>query len=279
MNAINSLLTTLAEQLLMPFAGWPPQVGLIFWSAVAGVLMAWVFGRTSNQKALKEVADRIRAQLLAVKLFKDDLGITFRCQVVLMKATGLRLWHSLPPMLVLIVPFMFILSQLALRYEHRPLLPGEQATVEVQLAPSSWPRHNELNIEETAGVTVATDPVHDAAKHAVYWRVSPQRASTAILRWQLGDQVIEKRLAVAQDSVRVQQVSVRRPGPGWWDRLLFPAEAGFDATSAVQAVVIHHLESKQTTPLFGINVPWWATFLIISMLAALVARPFLRVHF
>ena len=57
------------------------------------------------------------------------------------------------------------------------------------------------------------------------------------------------------------------------------AEAGFDATSAVQAVVIHYLEAKQTTPLFGINVPWWATFLIISMLAALVARPFLRVHF
>ena len=128
-------------------------------------------------------------------------------------------------------------------------------------------------------MTVDIGPLRDAENHAMYWRVSPQTASPAILRWHWGDQVIEKRLAVAQDPSRVQQVSVRRPGPGWWDRLLYPGEAGFDSDSAVQAIVIHQLEDKQTTPLFGVNVPWWATFLIVSILAALLARPFLRVHF
>ncbi len=114
MNAINAILTQLAEFLLSPFAS-RPLIGLLFWSVVAGVLMTFAFGKTSSQRGLQRAADQTRSELLAIKLFKDDLGVVFRSQIGIFKATGLRLLYSLPPMLVLIIPFFLILSQLGLR--------------------------------------------------------------------------------------------------------------------------------------------------------------------
>jgi hypothetical protein len=29
----------------------------------------------------------------------------------------------------------------------------------------------------------------------------------------------------------------------------------------------------------GLDVPWWLTFLVLCMIAALIARPFLKVQF
>ncbi|MHC4130284.1 MAG: hypothetical protein ACYSUA_19405, partial [Planctomycetota bacterium] len=115
MNWINARLTAAGDFCLAPFASWPPLVVLIAVSVVAGVGMTVVFRYTSNQRALRAVARRTKAQLMCLRIFKDDLGVAIRCQGSLIKAIGLRLWHSLPPMLVLIVPFVFILTQLALR--------------------------------------------------------------------------------------------------------------------------------------------------------------------
>ena len=96
MDTLNSLLTTVGDLLLAPFRG-RPATGLVFWSVITGILMAYVIGKTSNQRALRKAADNVRAQLFAIKLFKEDLVVTFRCQIALLKSTGWRLWHSIPP--------------------------------------------------------------------------------------------------------------------------------------------------------------------------------------
>ena len=134
MNVLNAVLNRIADVLLTPFTSlalW----GLAFWGIVAGIVMTMVFKRTSNQRALVRVADQTRAQMLAVRLFRDDLAVTFRCQWRLIKLIGLRLWYSLPPMLVMLVPFVLVLVQLALRYEKQPLTTGDQALVELTLSP------------------------------------------------------------------------------------------------------------------------------------------------
>ena len=76
---------------------------------------------------------------------------------------------------------------------------------------------------------------------------------------------------------RLIAVSARRPGPGLWDRLLNPGEPGFAAGDSVRAVVVH--QPLRSTPIFGFDIPWWLTFLIVSILAALVVRPLVKVRF
>jgi hypothetical protein len=88
---------------------------------LAGLVAAIVFRFTSRQDLLRRDAELIQAQLLAMKLFRDDLGTMCGSLGRLLRYTVLRLWHSLPPTLVMVVPF--VCSWRGGRwYEHAPLV-------------------------------------------------------------------------------------------------------------------------------------------------------------
>ena len=70
----------------------------------------------------------------AIKLFKDEPATMFFALGRLFQYTGLRLWYSLPPMLVMLVPLALLLTHLALWYEHLPLQSSDKAVVELQLS-------------------------------------------------------------------------------------------------------------------------------------------------
>jgi hypothetical protein len=277
MNELNSLLGSLVAILFAPIEGWPPQVSLIVWSAATGVIMAWVFRHTSNQAALKKVADTIRAQLFAVKLFKDDVRVLFSCQAQLLKAVGARLLHSLPPLLVLIVPLTLLLTQLARWYEFAALTPDDASIIQLQLSDSGWESHKNVTLRVPESIAVETDALRDEQLKTVYWRIRPKTRVPATVSWQLAEQLVEKQLSVADNSEQLVPVSVRRPGAFWFDRLLYPGEPGFSANSLVRGIEVQH--PHRSTPFFGVDIPWWLTFFIISMLAAVAAKPWLRVQF
>ena len=277
MNWINARLTAASDFCLAPFASWPPLVVLIVVSIVAGAGMTVVFRYTSNQRALRLVARRTKAQLMCLRIFKDDLGVAIRCQGSVIKAIGLRLWHSLPPMLVLIVPFVFILTQLALRYENRPLVPGESVIASLQLTPEGWSERDTALIEAPRGVTVETPALRDGAEQAIYWRLRLDEPTDEPLCFRVGNREALKSLIGTEDGDRLCTVSARRPGDGFWDRLLRPGEPGFDADWPVRGIDLRY--PARATPIFGIDVPWWATFIVLCMVAALLVRPFLKVQF
>lgn len=277
MNSINAVLTKLGDLLFAPAAYWSPQVTLVVFSVLCGVAMTFIYRHTSNQTALRAAADRTRVQLLRMKLFRDDLRVVLACQAELLAAIGLRLWHSLTPMAILVAPSVLILAQLALRYEHRPLQPGESVVVGLYLSASGWDKKEDIEIEPSQNVTVETPPLRDAKERAIYWRIRPDSSDIDLLRWRCGHEVIETHLAVSPDGPGVSVVCARHPGPGLWDQLLHPGEFGFSAESPVRGIVVYH--RKRSTPIFGIDLPWWLTFLIVAMLTALAVRPVLKVQF
>jgi len=277
MNELNSLLGSLVAILFAPMEGWPPQLSLIIWSAATGVIMAWVFRHTSNQAALKSAADTIRAQLFAVKLFKDDVRVLFSCQARLFRAVGARLLHSLPPLLVLIIPLTLLLVQLARWYEFTPLTPGETSILQLQLSDSGWETHKNIALQVPEHIVVETSALRDEELKTIYWRIRPKTSAPAAVSWRLAEQLVEKRVSVADNSVQLVAVSVRRPGSSWFDRLLHPGEPGFSADSLVRGVELQH--PHRSTPVLGVDLPWWLTFFVVSMLAAVAAKPWLGVHF
>jgi len=286
MNAINGVMRGLVGAALAPFAGLPPIVALLVLSAVLGVLAAIVFRYTSPQRALRRVADQVRANLLAMRLFSDDLLVTFRTQGGLLKASFLRLAYSLPPLFVLIVPFVLILAQLAMYYEFRPLRPGEAALVSVQVQQDRWAALQELTLEPPEGVQVEAR-VRDGSSHTITWRIRPQRAldDRAVLRWAAGSvptnggeafAAAEKRLCVAEQDSRLMFANPVRPGTGFWDRLLYPGEPAFAADSPVQKITISYAPRSGTW--LGMS-PWLWTFFVVSIVAALLSKPIVKVQF
>ena len=59
--------------------------------------------------------------------------------------------------------------------------------------------------------------------------------------------------------------------------MIYPAEPGFGDDSPVQSVDLRY--PTRSTPIFGIDIPWWGTIFIVSMFAAICVRPFLKVQF
>lgn len=278
MDALNALLTTCADGVLLLLSPFSPLAALVVLSAVTGVLMTIGFRYTSNQAALRRVADMTRANLLAVRLFRDDLGVTLRAQGALLAATGLRLWHSLRPMAVMILPFFFVLTQLAQYYEFRPPRPNEAIHVSIELTPvafEAWAAGAKLDVPE--GVRVTAGPLRQASRLRMDWRLSAERPLSGALRWRCGDATVEKRLVVSADAAALLRVNPIRPGANLWERLLYPAEAALPDGGAVKRIAIQ--VEPRSTPVFGWEVPWWATYLVLSIVFALLARPFLGVQF
>jgi hypothetical protein len=276
MDKLNALLTPVGDVLLAPFRNYP-ATGLVFWSVVTGIIMTYVFGKTSNQRALRRAADNIRAQLLAVKLFKDDLVVTFHCQVKLLRATAMRLLHSVPPMLVMIVPLMFVLTQLAMRYEFRPLIKDEQAVVAMHIRPDAWKASRDMSLDSGDGFVVETESLRDEKSSTIYWRVRADGDQSKLLKFKIGDQVISKELPMSGTSSVLQVSNPKRAGVSALDQLLYPAELSLSADSPIESIDI------QLTPrenlILGWRVPWWATFFIVSMFVAFVTGKFMGVQY
>lgn len=277
MNAVNSIMNPLFDAVFAVLGVFSPAAALLVFSASAGVVMMVIFRHTSSQSALKAVADRTRAGLLAMLLFKDDLNVALRSLWDMFKASGMRLLYSLPPLLVLVVPFALILSQLGARYEYRPLKVGEDARVELRVAADVWDAARNVVLETPDAVAVETPGVRDAHDHTITWRVRPRAGGMHTLTWRIGDRVIEKRLAVDDGSSGLQAISVMRPGSSLWDRVLHPAEPALDDGSGVRSITLYY-DWARSTPLFGYDVHWLVTFLVGSIVFGLLARPVLKVQ-
>ncbi len=281
MELLNSTITRTCEFLLAPVARWPLGA-LVVYSAIVGIVMAIVFRVTSNQQAIGRAADGCRAEVLAIKLFQDDLlGIFMSCGRLLRHA-GARIGHSVRPMLVMIIPLVFLFSQLALWYERSPLAERDSVVVQLQIAGDHWQQAQNAQLKPPIGATIEAGPLRDVGQRAIFWRIKqnaiPESGEQSqLLQWNVTDETVEKRLATSDDSQRMQPVNARRAGPGWWDQLLHPGEPGLPRGGSVRGIVVHY--PPRETPLIGWAVPWWLTFLIVSMLAAIAVKPLVGVRF
>ena len=274
MRAINNMMNSLGDLVFALFGSAPPWVALTVLSAVAGLLMMIVFKYTSYQSKLKAVSDRTRADLLAMKLFKDDLSVTFASQWDLLRATGLRLWYSLwPPMAVMIIPFVLGIAQIGIRYECRPLARGDHALVTLRLSEDGYKANADVQIETPDSVEVVTGPVRVPAEATIYWEVRVAEDGNHELAWQINNQRILKSLP-ADGGLR--PVSPRRPTAGFWDQLLYPLEEPFPAASPVRSIDVEL--PQRSTPIFGLDIHWLISFFVLSMVFALLLKPFLKVQ-
>ena len=131
---LNALANRCAAILLAPVAWVPGWVSATVIAAVTGVLMLLIFKYTSQQAAIKRTRSQIKANLLALSLFKDNVWVGLRAQGRILANAGKLMLLAVVPMLVMTLPMVLLLGQLALWYQARPLNVGEEAVVTVKLS-------------------------------------------------------------------------------------------------------------------------------------------------
>lgn len=269
---INIPLNALGRTLLAPVAVLPGWLSNTIISAVVGVFLLVIFKYTSDQRAIGRVRDNIKANMLALKLFKDSVLVTLQSQGQVFKGAWLLLFHAIRPMLVMIVPVSLILAQMGLWYQARPIQPGEQVLVIMKLNDnigSVWP---EVSIVSTTAAQVTTGPVHAFSKHEIFWKIKADKPGLHRIIFQVGQQQVEKELAIGTGFMRI---SARRPGWHWEDILLNPSEKPFRPDSIVQSISVNYPERPSRTS----GTDWWIIyFFAASMVFALLFKPFLNVR-
>ena len=138
-------------------------------SAVAGVGLLIIFKYTSNQSAIGRARDSIKANMLALKLFKDSILVTLQEQGRGFKGAMLLLVYAIRPLFVMIVPVCLVLGQMGLWYQFRPLLPNEEAIVTMKLNSEMNSPLPKVNIEPTPAVTILALAENTSFQTGIYY--------------------------------------------------------------------------------------------------------------
>jgi len=272
MTWINIPMNVLGKYALALIAVLPGWLSNTIVSAVTGVVLLIIFKYTSNQRAIGRVRDDIKANMLALKLFKDSIAVTLQSQGRVFRGAFLLLLHAIRPMLVMIMPISLLLAQMGLWYQSQPLLPGEEAVVTVKLngnIETPWPT---VRIEPTPAAEVTIGPVRVFSKHQIYWKIRAIENGSHRLIFHVDGQQIAKELTIGDGFMRI---SAKRPGLHWADIMLYPVEKPFGPDSVIQSINIDYPD--RFSRIFGI--PWWLIYFIVaSMVFALIFKPFLKVR-
>lgn len=267
---LNPIATTVADVVYAIFSPLGVAGGLIAASVAVGVLMLPAFKFLSNQKKIARAKDDIKANLLALKLFKDELHVVFGAQVrILWAILRLQRW-VITPILWMLLPMLLVLAQMGVRYQWRPLRVGEASLLRVA---RTDPKLSAKSMTLTAppGVTVEAGPV--ASDKDVVWRLRAKEVGRHTMTLTVDGKQWEKEIVVGEEGVRVSEV---RPGASWVDQLFYPCELRLPADAGVQSIMV---EYPAPTSWFRGADYWVLSFFVISMIAALLLAPIFKVKF
>ena len=266
MELINKTLTSLFSSLLAPLSSLAPVWSLLIVSTLVGVVLAYIYGKISNQRALKKVKRSIAAGIFESVLFRHDIRTSLSAQARMLWG-GVRYFAlAIPPILILLIPSLLILAQLNLRFGARALNPGEKAVITLTMTNEDSLFEAELRPSEGLH---ATPPLRDLENKQVSWRIDTTPNSS--------NESANITLSVSGASTsypmyvgsQPRTLSTELHTAALW-QFLYPGGTVPEAVRRyVSAISVTYPE--QELRVAGINTNWLVLFICVSLLSGLVA--------
>ncbi|MCX8044168.1 MAG: hypothetical protein N3B18_08590 [Desulfobacterota bacterium] len=271
LSIINSIANYVGGIVLTPIMRLSGVVSLFSISALLGIVIFIIFMLTANLRAFGKIFNDITAHILAVFLFKDNIRVTIRSEVGLLVCAGELLWYSIVPVFIMSIPLSLVLAQMAMWYQNRPVLPGKESVVVSITLKKPEGTLQKIILKETPGITLLAGPVRLADRGETYWKIMPHVQGIFTLLFETEDGMLyEKQFCAGAGFMRL---SPKRPGLDFFDVLFYPLEKPLPESSPLKSIMIDYPE--RPSKLYGTN--WWVlTFCIVSMVVALIAKPFLN---
>ncbi len=234
MSLFTNISTNLFDVLFFPFGGsanWHVWISVIFWSLAFGVAALLAFKYCSNQGAIAWAKNGISVHLLEIRLFQEDiLGVLVSTGKILWK-NFLYVGNNLLPMAVMMIPFVMLFSNMVSHYALAPMEVGTATMLKVELDKE----HTTIDTKSVAlevpeGVVVEAGPVR-TPDGKIAWRLRADANGDHLLGIRVGDQVINKGLAVGGEPRKVPVLRSK----DWFDLMLYPGEETLPSDSPVMS--------------------------------------------
>ena len=240
-------------------------------SLVIGLLMVIVFRYTSDQKAIGRAKDRLKAHLLAVRLFQDQLPVVMRTYGRILRGTGSYLRLAFTPFLIAILPITFVIVQLDRYFGWMPLQPAQTFLVEARVEDL-----NALNgaaLQLPPELSSSAPAVHIPKDKEVVWRVVADRTGQFDIQIAAAGQTVSKQVVVTPGLARVSTVRLK---DNFWERMFTSGEAALADNSPVQSITVNYPPREISFAWMQWN--WIVLFFVVSLIAGFVFKSVLGIQ-
>lgn len=273
MQFINRAINAIFDAWLWPFQSLPANWQIIITALPVTVFALLVFRFASNQDGITHVKNKIKAYLLELWLYKDDLGILFRAQGQVFKYSVIYLRYALVPLIIMIVPLALVIVQLESLYAFRGLQPGESAILSVTIAETQNLGEVDADLSLPAGIVQETPPLRIDRSRQVLWRIRGETPGQHAVKIQSGDREITKQVVVGESDTRLAPIIYR---DGDWRILGYPAEQPIDAAAAVLAAELPYMRGRGEFA--GLSSASWL-LMVATLVMGFALRGFFGVTF
>jgi hypothetical protein len=248
-----------------------PLLMVLAISIVIGLLMVIVFRYTSDQKAIGRAKDRLKAHLLAVRLFQDQLPVVMRAYVRILRGTGSYLRLAFTPLLIAILPITFLIVQLDRYFGWMPLQPAQTFLVEARVEdPAAL---NEASLQLPPELSSSAPAVHVPKDREVVWRVVAERSGQFDIHIAAAGQTVSKQVVVAPGLARISPLRLRG---NFWERMFSSGEPALADNSPVQSIAISY--PPRVIDFAWMEWNWIVLFFVVSLIAGFIFKSVLGIQ-
>jgi uncharacterized membrane protein (DUF106 family) len=248
-----------------------PLVLVFAVSAVVGLLMVIVFGYTSDQKAIHIAKDQLKAYLLAVRLFQDQLPVVLASYGRIVRGTGRYLKLTFKPLLYVIVPLIIFIVQTDRYLGYVPLEIGQSFLVKVQT--TNRDSLDDVSMQLPAGLTTTAPAVHVPSKNEVVWRVMPEKSGDYEINIAAGTETFSKQAVASPGLARVSPARLRGQ---FWERMLVSGEPALPDGGPVQSIAVSY--PARSIRFAWIDWNWIWLFFVLSLVAGFFFKSVLGIE-
>lgn len=240
-------------------------------SVVVGLLMVLVFRYASDQKAIGRAKDRLKANLLAVRLFQDQLPVVTRAYARILRGTGTYLRLSFTPFLIAILPVTFLIIQLDRYLGWMPISPQQNFLVEAHVAdPEAL---SQVTLQLPPQLSASAPAVHIPHDQEVVWRLVAQSPGHYNVNIATAGQTAMKQVVVSPGLARVSPVRLQ---DNFWERMLISGEPPLAGNGPVQSIAVTY--EPRIIRFAWLEWNWIVLFFVVSLIAGFFFKTVLGIQ-
>ncbi|MFA5142420.1 MAG: EMC3/TMCO1 family protein [Candidatus Woesearchaeota archaeon] len=249
-ESLNQVLNPVFEPLLKLPILW----SIIIISLIVSLIMTLFYKWFTDQSVMKALKDDMGAMQKEIKELSHDPARALDVQKKMMEKNMEYMMHSFKPTLITFIPIILIFGWLSSHLAFMPILPGEEFSIDVSFVEGT---SGNIELSTPIGVTLLSGKDVTIENGKAVWTLKGD-AGEHDLTFKFKDRTYIKPVLVTSEQ-----------------RYIEPVKAINDEYISQIAV-----GNKELIPLnlFGWELGWLGTYIIISIFSSMLLRKLLKVH-
>jgi uncharacterized membrane protein (DUF106 family) len=251
-----------------------PLAIVVIVSLVVGLAMVVLFGYTSDQKAIGVAKDQLKAHLLAVRLYRDQIPVVMGSYGKILRGTGRYLKLAFKPLLYVIIPITLLMVQIDRYLGQTPVPANAPFLLTAHAAgPANGAALNDVTLELPPEISLTAPPVHIPASNEIVWRLAGSKEGKYELKIAAAGESLVKAVCVGSELTRL---SANRLRGQFRKRMFSSAEPALPQNSPIESISINYPDRNIDVAGYGMNWIW--LFFILSMVAGFIFKELLGIQ-